>query len=186
MTTDNGPQFACEQFRKFDSSPAQRLMSRRLKTSLPVADSLLQPWLVTGVTEKLRLKRRLAKSANDISARDLAECWGTHKDEASSRRSHRPLATGSMPPEGRSSLIRSGGGRQPDLWVAVRSARMLQLGGPEQSSHRDRGHVNAEMAAGGARTDPVQDDTGLGEPPHSPGVPAQGRGLTPGKPVVPH
>ncbi|KAI4812339.1 hypothetical protein KUCAC02_023737 [Chaenocephalus aceratus] len=60
---------------------------------------------------------------------------------------------------------------------------MRQLGGPEQSSHRGRGHVNAEMAAGGARTDPVQDDTGLGEPPHSPGVPAQGWGLTPGKPV---
>ncbi|KAI4804214.1 hypothetical protein KUCAC02_025848 [Chaenocephalus aceratus] len=47
---------------------------------------------------------------------------------------------------------------------------MRQLRGPEQSSHRDRGHVNAEMAAGGARTDPVQDDTGLGEPPHSPGA----------------
>ncbi|KAI4813340.1 hypothetical protein KUCAC02_024672 [Chaenocephalus aceratus] len=50
---------------------------------------------------------------------------------------------------------------------------MRQLVGPEQSSHRDRGHVNAERAAGGARTDPVQDDTGLGEPPHSPGIPAQ-------------
>ncbi|KAK5903944.1 hypothetical protein CgunFtcFv8_007682 [Champsocephalus gunnari] len=60
---------------------------------------------------------------------------------------------------------------------------MRQLVGPEQSSHRDRGHVNAERAAGGSRTDPVQDDTVLGEPPHSPGVLAQGRGLTPGKTV---
>ncbi|KAK5880482.1 hypothetical protein CesoFtcFv8_023504 [Champsocephalus esox] len=55
---------------------------------------------------------------------------------------------------------------------------MRQLVGPEQSSHRDRGHFNAERAAGGSRTDPVQDDTVLGEPPHSPGVLAQGRGLT--------
>lgn len=131
VITDNGPQFACEQFKKFatswgfthvtssphhpksngkaesavkivkslckrakadgtdawmailhwrntptegmDSSPAQRLMSRRLKTSLPVADSLLQPQVVVGVTEKLQWKRRFAKSTYDRSAKDLPE-----------------------------------------------------------------------------------------------------------------
>ncbi|XP_034095415.1 uncharacterized protein K02A2.6-like [Gymnodraco acuticeps] len=249
VLTDNGPQFACEQFRKFaakwgfnhvtssprypksngkaesavkivkslckrakldgtdkwqailhwrntpteglDSSPAQRLMSRRLKTSLPVADSLLQPWLVTGVTEKLRLKRRLAKSAYDISARDLPELnVGEHirmrplPGDRTGRwqlgQCLQKVAPHSFVVEVDVTLYRR---NRVDLRVAERSARMRQLVGPEQSSHTDRGHVNAERAAGGARTDPVQDDTGLGEPPHSPGVPAQGRGLTPGKPV---
>lgn len=131
VITDNGPQFTCEQFKKFasswgfthvtsspyhpksngkaesavkivkslckrakangtdawmailhwrntptegmDSSPAQRLMSRRLKTSLPVADSLLQPQVVAGVAEKLQWKRRMAKSTYDKAARDLPE-----------------------------------------------------------------------------------------------------------------
>ncbi|KAJ8371257.1 hypothetical protein SKAU_G00112850 [Synaphobranchus kaupii] len=116
VITDNGPQFACERFRRFaeswgfahvtssprhpqsngkaesavkivkslckrakldgtdawmailhwrntpteglDSSPAQRLMARRLKTSLPVVDSLLLPRVVDGVAEKLRWKRQ--------------------------------------------------------------------------------------------------------------------------------
>ncbi|KAJ8398719.1 hypothetical protein AAFF_G00419160, partial [Aldrovandia affinis] len=36
------------------SSPAQRLMSRRLKTSIPATNKLLEPVVVVGVTEKLR------------------------------------------------------------------------------------------------------------------------------------
>ena len=56
-----------------DSSPAQRLMSRRLKTSIPVTNRLLEPAVVQGVTEKLRHKRQLAKSFYDRSARVLPE-----------------------------------------------------------------------------------------------------------------
>lgn len=131
VITDNGPQFACEQFRKFaaqwgfihvtsspqhpkangkaesavkivkslckrarldgtdpwlsilhwrntptdglDSSPAQRLMSRRLRTGLPTANSLLFPKVIEGVSEKLRWKRRMSKFHYDARAKDLPE-----------------------------------------------------------------------------------------------------------------
>uniref|UniRef100_A0A8C5MJX5 Gypsy retrotransposon integrase-like protein 1 n=1 Tax=Leptobrachium leishanense TaxID=445787 RepID=A0A8C5MJX5_9ANUR len=131
VISDNGPQFACEQFRRFsadwgfehvtssprhpqangkaesavkivknickkakydgtdpwkavlhwrntpsegmDSSPAQRLMSRRLKTLLPVANKLLEPCVVTGVLEKLRRRKQIAKLSYDVSAKDLPE-----------------------------------------------------------------------------------------------------------------
>ncbi|KAJ8373153.1 hypothetical protein AAFF_G00270590 [Aldrovandia affinis] len=53
------------------SSPAQRLMSRRLKTSIPATNKLLEPVVVVGVTEKLRHRKQLAKSFYDRSARDL-------------------------------------------------------------------------------------------------------------------
>ncbi|KAL2098344.1 hypothetical protein ACEWY4_007551 [Coilia grayii] len=56
-----------------DSSPAQRLMSRRLKTSIPVTNRLLQPSVTLGVTEKLRHRRQLAKHFYDRSAKDLPE-----------------------------------------------------------------------------------------------------------------
>ncbi len=56
-----------------DSSPAQRLMSRRLKTSLPVTSKLLEPYVATGVVERLRYRKQLAKSCYDKSAHDLPE-----------------------------------------------------------------------------------------------------------------
>ncbi len=131
VITDNGPQFACELFRKFagqwgfvhvtsstqhpqsngkaesavkivkslckrakyngsdpwlailhwrntpteglDSSPAQRLMSRRLRTGLTMANSLLFPKVVEGVSEKFRWKRRMTKFHYDARAKDLPE-----------------------------------------------------------------------------------------------------------------
>uniref|UniRef100_A0A8D2JBQ7 Integrase catalytic domain-containing protein n=1 Tax=Varanus komodoensis TaxID=61221 RepID=A0A8D2JBQ7_VARKO len=131
VISDNGPQFACEQFRRFstdwgfvhvtssprhpqvnskaesavkivknffkkskydgndpwkavlhwrntptkdmDSSLAQRLMSRRLKTSLPVANKLLEPCVVTGVLEKLRRRKQISKLTYDVSVKDLPE-----------------------------------------------------------------------------------------------------------------
>lgn len=54
-------------------SPAQRLMSRRLRTHLPVADQLLMPRVITEIPEKLCLKRQIAKLNYDRSARDLPE-----------------------------------------------------------------------------------------------------------------
>lgn len=54
-----------------NSSPAQRLMSRRLKTALPVANKLLEPCVVTGVLEKLRHRRQVSKASYDRSAKDL-------------------------------------------------------------------------------------------------------------------
>ncbi|KAG8147540.1 hypothetical protein E2320_001389, partial [Naja naja] len=56
-----------------DSSPAQRLMSRRLKTSLPMANKLLEPMVIQGVPERLQEKRQVAKAKYDESARGLPE-----------------------------------------------------------------------------------------------------------------
>lgn len=56
-----------------DSSPAQRLMSRRLKTSIPVTNKLLEPSVPGGVTEKLRRRRQIAKHFYDRTAKDLPE-----------------------------------------------------------------------------------------------------------------
>ena len=56
-----------------DSSPAQRLLSRRLKTTIPVANKLLEPCVVVGVTDKLRHRKLLAKCFYDRTTRDLPE-----------------------------------------------------------------------------------------------------------------
>ena len=56
-----------------DSSPAQRLMARRLKTPLPLTDELLEPCVVPGVKEKIQYKRQVAKHYYDRSAKDLPE-----------------------------------------------------------------------------------------------------------------
>ncbi|KAL1279011.1 hypothetical protein QQF64_025684 [Cirrhinus molitorella] len=55
------------------SSPAQRLMSRRLRMGLPMASSLLFPSVVEGVSEKLKWKRRMTKFHYDARAKDLPE-----------------------------------------------------------------------------------------------------------------
>ncbi|XP_071202850.1 uncharacterized protein [Salvelinus alpinus] len=56
-----------------DSSPAQRLMARRLKAALPVANTLLEPCVVTDVLVKLRHRRQVSKFIYDKSAKDLPE-----------------------------------------------------------------------------------------------------------------
>ena len=50
------------------SSPAQRLMSRRTRTLLPMSANLLYPKVEEGVTKKLNVKRQQAKSYNDRSS----------------------------------------------------------------------------------------------------------------------
>ncbi|KAJ8006345.1 hypothetical protein DPEC_G00134270 [Dallia pectoralis] len=54
-------------------SPAQRLMSRRLRTHLPVTDQLLTPRVINEIPDKLCMKRRMAKLSYDRSAKDLPE-----------------------------------------------------------------------------------------------------------------
>ena len=44
-----------------NSSPVQRLMSRRTRTLLPVSANLLYPRVEEGVKEKLKAKRQTAK-----------------------------------------------------------------------------------------------------------------------------
>ena len=53
------------------SSPAQRLMSRRTKTLVPTASTLLQPRVVEGVKEKIEVKRQKAKGCHDRKAKTL-------------------------------------------------------------------------------------------------------------------
>ena len=55
------------------TSPAQRLMSRRTRTSLLTATNLLYPKVPESVTEKLKLKRQKAKWYHDRSSRSLPE-----------------------------------------------------------------------------------------------------------------
>ncbi|XP_015769847.1 PREDICTED: uncharacterized protein K02A2.6-like [Acropora digitifera] len=56
-----------------DTSPVQRLMSRRTKTRLPTATALLQPEVHTSVADRLRHKRQLAKTYHDRKAKELPD-----------------------------------------------------------------------------------------------------------------
>ena len=55
------------------TSPVQRLISRRTKTLVPIATSLLKPEVADGVTDKIELKRQKAKSYHDKQAKRLPE-----------------------------------------------------------------------------------------------------------------
>ena len=56
-----------------NASPAQRLMSRRTRTLLPTASSLLRPEVSAQSTEKLERKRQKAKFYHDRHAKQLPE-----------------------------------------------------------------------------------------------------------------
>lgn len=54
-------------------SPAQRLMSRRTRHSLPTAAALLEPTISTNTHEKIMRKRQLSKQQYDKHTKDLPE-----------------------------------------------------------------------------------------------------------------
>ena len=56
-----------------NSSPVQRLKSRRTRTLLPVSANLLYPRVEEGVKEKLKAKRQTAKGYYDRSTKALPE-----------------------------------------------------------------------------------------------------------------
>ncbi|XP_046341780.1 uncharacterized protein K02A2.6-like [Haliotis rufescens] len=56
-----------------DSSPVQRIMLRRTRTTLPVATQLLKPELVDSVSAKKALKHRKAKLYYNSHAKELPE-----------------------------------------------------------------------------------------------------------------
>ena len=56
-----------------NTSPAQRLFSRRTRTLLPVTSNLLYPRTVEGVQEKLKLRRQRAKAQYDKHSKVLPE-----------------------------------------------------------------------------------------------------------------
>ena len=56
-----------------NAGPAQRLMSRRTRTLLPTASSLLRPEVCTQSTEKLEWKRQKAKFYHDRHVKQLPE-----------------------------------------------------------------------------------------------------------------
>jgi hypothetical protein len=56
-----------------NTSPAQHLMAQRLKAALPVANTLLEPCVVTDVLEKLQHRRQVSKFIYDKSSKDLLE-----------------------------------------------------------------------------------------------------------------
>ena len=55
------------------TSPAQRLMSRRTRTLIPTAASVLRPEIIPDSTEQLEWKRREAKFYHDRIAKQLPE-----------------------------------------------------------------------------------------------------------------
>ena len=55
------------------SSPAQRLMSRRTKTLMPTASTLLRPRVVQGVESQIESKRQKAKLYHDKTAKPLPQ-----------------------------------------------------------------------------------------------------------------
>lgn len=55
------------------SSPAQRLFSRRLRTSIPITVEKLEPEIQIDVPQKIELRRRTAKYHHDKKAKDLPE-----------------------------------------------------------------------------------------------------------------
>ena len=56
-----------------DSSPVQRLMSKRTKTMLPVAQHLLEPEIQSDVKTKLTRKQRRVKKYYDRGSKELPE-----------------------------------------------------------------------------------------------------------------
>ncbi|GBM45605.1 hypothetical protein AVEN_86544-1 [Araneus ventricosus] len=56
-----------------NSSPVQRLMSRKTRTLLPSSDKLLRPQVQYSVPEKINLKRKEAKKYYDRNSKQLPE-----------------------------------------------------------------------------------------------------------------
>lgn len=56
-----------------DSSPVQRLMSRRTRTQLPISAQLLKPKVTEGVSDKIKQRRQKAKQRYDQGAHKLPE-----------------------------------------------------------------------------------------------------------------
>ena len=56
-----------------DSSPVQRLMSKRTKTRLPIAQHLLEPEIQSDVERRRTKKRRMAKKYFDRGSKELPE-----------------------------------------------------------------------------------------------------------------
>ena len=56
-----------------ESSPTQRLMSRRTRMQVPRATSLLYPRVISGVEEKIKRKRQKAKAYYDRTAKTLPD-----------------------------------------------------------------------------------------------------------------
>ena len=54
-----------------DSSPSQRMFSRRAKTLLPMSKKLLQPKVVTGVQEKLRTRKQIQSKYYNRGTKEL-------------------------------------------------------------------------------------------------------------------
>ncbi|XP_033100278.1 uncharacterized protein LOC117103770 [Anneissia japonica] len=90
LITDNGRQWVSREFAEFTKtwefnhvtsspyhsqrhSPAQRLLSRRTNTYLPVTEILLQPQVVTGVSEHIKKRKQISKLQYDKSATKLPE-----------------------------------------------------------------------------------------------------------------
>ena len=75
-----------------DSSPTQRLMSRRTRHSLPLSQDLLQPKLVDDVMHKVKYKRQKAKMYYNKSQRSTRTGNRTACESESKNRPRKEMA----------------------------------------------------------------------------------------------
>ena len=94
-----------------NSSPAQRLFSRRTRTLLPVTSNLLHPKVVDGVEEKLQLKRQRAKAHYDKKAKVLPDLEVGEEVRVQGQRNTNTWTTGTCVQKlsDRSYLVNTGG-----------------------------------------------------------------------------
>ena len=94
-----------------NSSPAQRLFSRRTRTLLPVTSNLLHPKVVDGVEEKLQLKRQRAKAHYDKTAKVLPDLEVGEEVRVQGQRNTNTWTTGTCVQKlsDRSYLVNTGG-----------------------------------------------------------------------------
>ena len=94
-----------------NSSPAQRLFSRRTRTLLPVTSNLLHPKVVDGVEEKLQLKRQRAKAHYDKKAKVLPDLEVGEEVRVQGERNTNTWTTGTCVQKlsDRSYLVNTGG-----------------------------------------------------------------------------
>ena len=120
-----------------NSSPAQRLFSRRTRTLLPVTSNLLHPKVVDGVEEKLQLKRQRAKAHYDKKAKVLPDLEVGEEVRVQGQRNTNTWTTGTCVQKlsDRSYLVNTGG------QTVRRNREVLR---PQQDGNSAKSRADAE------------------------------------------
>ena len=70
-----------------ETSPAQRLLNRRTKSTIPVSETLLQPKINKKVDERIRKRQETQKKYHDRGAKELdPEKWSVYSQRTATKR----------------------------------------------------------------------------------------------------